>query len=331
MGEGTDAMNICMVGYGMMGVWHSDALAGVDCRLHTLVGRRPEAAKEFAERYGYARWTVDLDEALADPDVDAVIIASPSETHPEFALKAAKAGKPTLLEIPIAMTLEESEAVVAAADANGIAFGLCHPMRFQPEYAPIRERSLSGENPIRHISGRFYIHRLSNVGATGYHRSWTDNILWHHFTHFVDVGLWLLDFDGELAYSFLGPVHPQTGVPMECILSIENQRNQTLLVSGSYHSRERIYDSLIVTDKDSYRLDILRNQLVTGDGTVEVASEKDNLALVTRDFVAAVRDGRQPAVTGASVLPAMRVLDAAQRRWDAVHGRQSLPGRQLPG
>lgn len=323
-------MNICMVGYGMMGVWHSDALLGHDVRFHTLVGRRPEQAREFAERYGYARWTVDLDEALADPAVDAVIIASPSETHPEFALKAIAAGKPTLLEIPIAMTLEESEAVVAAAEAGGVTLGLCHPMRLQPEYGPLRAAALSGADPIRHIAGRFYIHRLSNVGATGYRRSWTDNILWHHFTHFVDVGLWLLDFEGELAYSFLGPLHPQTGIPMECILSIETQRNQTLLVSGSYHSRERIYDSLIVTDRQSYRLDILRNQMITGDGPIDVASEKDNLALVTRDFVAAVREGRQPAVTGRSVLPAMRVLDAAQRRWDAAYGRQSLPGRRLP-
>ena len=322
-------MNICMVGYGMMGVWHSDALIGRDARFHTLVGRRPEAAREFAERYGYARWTVDLDEALADPEVDAVIIASPSETHPEFALKAIAAGKPTLLEIPLAMTLEESEAVVAAADAAGVAFGLCHPMRFQPEYGPIREAALSGADPIRQIAGRFYIHRLSNVGATGYHRSWTDNILWHHFAHFVDLGLWLLDFEGELAYSFLGPLHPQTGIPMECILSVETPRNQTLLVSGSYCSRERIYDSLIVTDRQSYRLDILRNRLVTGDGPVEVAPEKDNLALVTQDFVAAVREGRQPAVPGRSVLPAMRVLHAAQMRWDAIHGRQSLPGRRL--
>lgn len=323
-------MNICMVGYGMMGVWHSDALIDMDCRFHTLVGRQPGKTREFAERYGYQRWTVDLDEALADSEVDAVIIASPSETHPSFAMKSIEAGKHTLLEIPIAMTLEESEAIVAAAEAKGVIFGLCHPMRFQPEYAPIRERSLSGADPIRHISGRFFIHRLSNVGATGYHRSWTDNILWHHFTHFVDLGLWMFDFEGELAYSFLGPVHPKTGIPMECTLSIESERNQTLLISGSYASRERLYDTMIVTDDQSYRLQILENQMITGDGAAEVSTEKDNLSLVTRDFVAAVRDGRPPMVTGKSVLPAMRILNEAQNRWDGIYGRQSIPGRELP-
>src|SRR3546814_2349991 len=79
--SGRSSMNVCMVGYGMMGVWHSDALAAEDVRLHTLVGRRPEPTRAFAERYGYGHWTVDLDEALADPEIDVVVIASPSESH----------------------------------------------------------------------------------------------------------------------------------------------------------------------------------------------------------------------------------------------------------
>lgn len=116
---------------------------------------------------------------------------------------------------------------------------------------------------------------------------------------------------------------------MECILAVETPSSQTLLVSGSYHSRERVYDSLVVTDRDSYRIDILNDRLHTGDGAVAILPEKDNLSLVTKDFVAAVRDGRQPAVTGPSVLPAMRILDAAQRQWDAQYGARSLPGREL--
>ena len=49
-------MNVCMVGYGMMGVWHTEALKQTDAVLHTIVGRNPEGAKEFAERYGYRKW-----------------------------------------------------------------------------------------------------------------------------------------------------------------------------------------------------------------------------------------------------------------------------------
>ena len=126
-------MNICMVGHGMMGVWHSEALAGTDAVLHTLVGRREEPARAFAERYGYRRWTLSLAEALADPEIDAVIVASPSERHEEHAIACLEAGKHLLLEIPIAMSLAGAERVVATAERSGKVFGLCHPMRFRHE------------------------------------------------------------------------------------------------------------------------------------------------------------------------------------------------------
>ena len=76
LGIGSGNMNICTIGHGMMGVWHSEALVA-DAR-YSLVGRRAEPTAEFAARYGYRRWTIDLEEALADPKVDAVIVANPS-------------------------------------------------------------------------------------------------------------------------------------------------------------------------------------------------------------------------------------------------------------
>ena len=62
-----------MVGYGMMGDWHSQALIDAGAVLHTVVGRRPEAARDFAARFGYRRWSISLDEALADPAIDMVV------------------------------------------------------------------------------------------------------------------------------------------------------------------------------------------------------------------------------------------------------------------
>src|SRR4051812_22858157 len=187
------SMNICMVGYGMMGVWHSEALRQTDAVLHTIVGRRSEATQEFAERFGYKKWSVFLDEALADPEVDIVILATPSDQHEEQAVRSLEAGKHTLIEIPIAMSLRGAERVVAAGERSGKIYGLSHPMRFQYERTELLARARAGEENIRHVAGRFFIKRLVNVGATGYQRSWTDNILWHHFCHFVDLGMFLFD------------------------------------------------------------------------------------------------------------------------------------------
>lgn len=324
-------MNICMVGYGMMGVWHSEALRNASVTLHTVVGRRAEPAQEFATRFGYRRWTLSLDEALADPAIDAVILATPSDQHEAQAIACLEAGKHTLIENPIAMSLHGAERVVAAAERSGKVYGLSHPMRFRREREPIRARLRAGEETIRHIAGRFFIKRLVNIGATGYRRSWTDNILRHHFCHFVDLGMFL--FDGtpvRRVQNHLGPLHPTTGIPMECIVLVETEADQTLLVHGSYHAAYRFYDKLIVTDRDTYFFDILAGTLRTSDGVVAIEQEEANAGRVTLDFVDAVRDGRAPLASGPSVLPAMRVLQSVQDAWDARYGAQSIPGRPLP-
>ncbi len=323
-------MNVCMVGYGMMGVWHSEALRHTDAVLHTLVGRRPDAAEAFAARYGYRKSTTSLDAALADPDVDIVILASPSEYHEAQAIACLQAGKHTLIEIPIAMTLAGAERVVAAGEASGRVYGLCHPMRFRRDREALRARLVAGEERLRHFAGRFFIHRLENVGGTGYRRSWTDNILWHHFCHFVDLGIFLSGFAPiTRVQSHLGLPHPITGVPMECTVLAETDADQSLLVHGSYHSSFRLYDELIVTDRDTYFFDTTAGTLRTAAGTVPIEGEQATCALVIDDFLDAVRQNRKPLADGPSVLPAMRVLQAAQDDFDARHGARALPGRPL--
>ena len=321
-------MNICMVGYGMMGVWHSEALKRADAVLHTAVGRRPEATEAFATRFGYRKWTTSLAAALADPQVDIVVLATPSEQHEQQAIACLEAGKHTLIEIPIAMSLAGAERVVAAGEKSGKVYGLSHPMRFRAEREALRDRLAAGEETIRHIAGRFFIPRLKNVGATGYVRSWSDNILWHHFCHFVDLGLFL--FDGvpvPRIASHLGPCHERTGIPMECVVLLETDRDATLLVHGSYHASYRFYDKLIVTDRDTYFFDILAGTLRSASGTAAIEPEQENAARVMFDFLDAVRAARPPRASGPSVLPAMRVLQAVQDKWDERYGARAIPGR----
>lgn len=328
-------LNVCVVGYGMMGVWHTEALLDPAMRdagavLHTLVGRREEPARAFAERHGYRRWTTSLDEALADPEIDVVVLATPSEQHEAQAIRCLEAGKHTLIEIPIALSLAGAERVVAAGERAGVVYGLSHPMRFRREREALRARVRAGEETIRHIAGRFFIKRLKNVGATGYERSWIDNILWHHFCHFVDLGLFL--FDGapiRRVESSLGPLHPLTGIPMECTVLVETEAEQTLLVHGSYQATWRLYDKLIVTDRETYLYDTLAGTLRTAEGTVAIEAEQDNARRIVHDFMDAVRAGRPPLASGPSVLPAMRVLQSVQDAWDARHGARSIPGRPL--
>jgi 2-hydroxy-4-carboxymuconate semialdehyde hemiacetal dehydrogenase len=203
-------------------------------------------------------------------------------------------------------------------------------MRFRHEREALRARIAKGEEKIRHIAGRFFIKRLVNVGATGYKRSWIDNILWHHFCHFVDLGMYL--FDGvpiRRIQSSMGQLHPATGIPMECTVLVETEADQTLLVHGSYHATFRLYDKLIVTDKETYLYDILGGTLRTEAGAVPIEAEQKNCARVIDDFLEAVRQNRPPRASGPGVLPAMRILQQVQDEWDARHGARAIPGRPL--
>jgi 2-hydroxy-4-carboxymuconate semialdehyde hemiacetal dehydrogenase len=343
-------LNVCMVGHGMMGAWHSEGLLRADCQLHTVVGRptgssskqptsgrQPETTEEFANRYGYKKWTTSFDEALNDPEVDIVIVAGPSETHADMSFAALEHGKHTLVEIPIAMNLEGAERVVSAAKERGLTLGVVHPMRYRPERTAILDRVREGEEWVRHVQGRFFIRRLENVGATGLQRTWTDNLLWHHTTHLIDLGLWMVS-GGDLAtvedrirnvYSYYAPIEPQTGIPMEVVLVVETTDDQTVVTTGSYYSGEYVYDTMAVTNRDSYRVDERRATLTTAQGEQQIATEQQNAELIAPEFVDAVAAGRDPHVPGWSVLPAMRVLHRVQEDWDAKHGRQVLPGRPV--
>jgi 2-hydroxy-4-carboxymuconate semialdehyde hemiacetal dehydrogenase len=266
-----------------------------------------------------------------------VIIAGPSETHAEMALKSINAGKHTLVEIPIAMNLEGAEAVVAAAKEKGVALGVVHPMRYRTDRHDMVRRVKAGEEKIHSVQGRFFIHRLQNVGATGLQRSWTDNILWHHTTHLVDIGLWTVS-GGDMStaedrirnvYAAYPAIEPRTGIPMELVVVIETHDDQTILTNGSYYAHNRIYDVLHVTDRDDYHVDELTSLLTTSEGERPIPTEQENAELIAPEFVEAVRDGREPFVPGWSVLPTMRVLHRVQEQWDAKHGKQLIPGRPV--
>ena len=324
-------MNICMVGYGMMGVCHTEALCTIDCTLHTVVGRRPAPTQAFAERYGYAHWTTDLAQALAQPAIDIVILANPSAYHQETALASLAAGKHTLVEIPLAMSLDDAAQVVCAAKVRDLNLGVVHPQRMCPELIALRQRARAGQETIRHIGGRFFTRRLENVGGTGYVRSWTDNLLWHHLAHVCDFGIWLLDDPAiRQVYSVMAPLDPQTGSQMDVSILAETERDQTLVCTGSYYSGETISDLFVVSNTTSYRWDIEHSLFSVGKATSAIAHEMEYNGRIACDFVESVRQRRAPVVSGASVLPAMRLLQRVQDDWDTRHGPRSIPGRSLP-
>lgn len=122
---GAPALRVAVVGYSFMGKAHSNAWRNVSAffpdapgvRQQVLVGRDPAALKTAADRYGWADTATDWRDVVTRADVDVVDICTPGHLHAEIALAALDAGKHVLLEKPLANTVAESEALVAAARA----------------------------------------------------------------------------------------------------------------------------------------------------------------------------------------------------------------------
>lgn len=191
----------------------------------------------------------------------------------------------------------------------------------------LRARIAPRAGTAHHVSARFFIRRLRNVGETAYRRCWTDNLPWHYIAQLVDFGCWIIGTEPSRIQSYMPEPDLRTGTPMDCVIVAEMQCGSSLAATGSYLGHERLYETLVVTDRDSYRIDTLGDMLVTGAGMTRIAGEQENCALVIKDFLAAVEATRAPAVTGVSVLPAMRMFQVVQDAWDARFGTHSLPGR----
>lgn len=111
----------------------------------SIVMRRDAAkARDYAERHAVPRWTTDAAAVIESDEVDAVYIATPPASHAEYALLVAAAGKPVYVEKPLARTLAEGEAMVAACAAAGVPLFVAYYRRALPRFELARELLHSG-------------------------------------------------------------------------------------------------------------------------------------------------------------------------------------------
>lgn len=300
-------MNICMVGYGSIATAHTKALAKEGVTLDTVVGRLGERAEAFARAWGYARHTTDLAAALARPEIEAVIVASPSEAHAAQTAQALMADKHVLVEIPLAMRYTEGRTLAGLARERGRTLMVCHTHRYRSQIQAAKRRIASGDLTLHTIIARYVFLRRENKDWQGKARSWTDNLLWHHGCHATDLALWLLgvtDVAGLEIASHLALPDQKMGIPLDLTVLVRTPLDQLVSVNMSYNAHVSLYDYLLIGREDSL--------VLPGSGPDPV----NGVEAQDRDFLTAVRHGRDPAISAESVLPALWVLQQAQDAYD---------------
>ena len=326
-------LGVAVLGHGSIAVAHLDALRALDpngVELRTVMGRLAEPTEAFAAEYGFAHSTTQLEEVIDDPELDAVIICSPSDAHAQQAEGALRAGKHVLCEIPLATYLGDVDRLIGIADEVDRRLMVCHTQRYFPALVEIRRQVATGELHPHAVVSRFMFQRRANINWMGRRRSWTDNLLWHHGCHAVDAALWLLGAtDVEVAAQIALPGGGESlGVPMDLGIVMRTRRDQVVTVAMSYNTHIGLHDYLVIGEENTFLFS--EGELRDKDRVLMPRPAQDNVAeAIARqdaEFLAAVREQREPAVSARAVRPAMAALQAAQDTLSAFQQRRDGVG-----
>jgi 2-hydroxy-4-carboxymuconate semialdehyde hemiacetal dehydrogenase len=304
-------MRIALAGAGAFGEKHLDGLKKIDgVEIVSIISRRAEQAAEVAAKYGARHSGTELDAALARDDVDAVILCTPTQMHAAQAIACMEAGKHVQVEIPLADSWADSQAVLEKQKATGLTCMVGHTRRFNPSHQYVHNKIVAGDFAISQMDVQTYFFRRRNINAKGEARSWTDHLLWHHAAHTVDLFAYQA---GRIVKANVveGPHHPELGIAMDMSIQLKSESGAICTLSLSFNNDGPLGTFFrYIGDTATY---IARyDDLVTGkEEPVDlsgVAVSNNGIELQDREFVSAIREGREPNSSVAQVLDCYRVL-----------------------
>ncbi|MGV9688759.1 Gfo/Idh/MocA family oxidoreductase [Streptomyces sp. NPDC003444] len=314
-------LRIALAGGGAFGAKHAAALRRVDgVEVTAVVSGDLDSARKFAAEQGVGRAVASLDEVLAMDDVDAVVLATPTPLHAEQTLACLEAGKHVQVEIPLADSLGDAEACLAAQERTGLVAMVGHTRRFNPSHQWVRRRIEAGEFGIQQMDVQTYFFRRKNLNALGEPRTWTDHLLWHHAAHTVDLFAYQTGSPIVRANAIQGPIHPELGIAMDMSIQLRAENGALCTLSLSFNNDGPLGTFFrYIGDTGTY---VARyDELVTGkDEPIDVSGvdvSTDGIELQDREFVAAIREGREPNSSVARVIDCYRTLAELERQLDA--------------
>lgn len=157
-------INVALIGYAFMGKAHSNAYRQVvpfmspriEPRMKVICGRTRSNVEAAARQYGWEEAATDWRAVVARPDIDLVDISTPGDLHAEIAIAAARAGKAVFCEKPLANSIAEARAMVAAVEETGVVHMLCHNYRRIPAVMLAKSLIDAGRiGTIRHFRGTY--------------------------------------------------------------------------------------------------------------------------------------------------------------------------------
>jgi 2-hydroxy-4-carboxymuconate semialdehyde hemiacetal dehydrogenase len=314
-------IKVALAGAGAFGIKHLDGIKLIDgVEVVSLVSRELEKTKEVAAKYGIGHVTTNLADSLALKEVDAVILCTPTQMHASQAIECMKAGKHVQVEIPLADSLKDAQAVVAMQKQTGLVAMCGHTRRFNPSHQFVHKRIEAGEFHIQQMDVQTYFFRRSNMNALGQPRSWTDHLLWHHAAHTVDLFAYQCGSPIVKANAIQGPIHPALGIAMDMSIQLKAANGAICTLSLSFNNEGPLGTFFrYIGDTATYiaRYDDLFNGKEEKIDVSKVDVSMNGIELQDREFFAAIREGRAPNSSVVQVLPCYEVLHGLEQQLNA--------------
>lgn len=294
------------------------AVGAVDgAGLVAVLSRDRSRGEAFAARHGIAGAYSDLDALLADPAVDAVIVATPDATHEPQVVAAARAGKHILCEKPMATTPEACERMAEAVRAAGVTFAMGFSNRYNSGLQRIKQ--LLDEGAVGTVRHARSLLTTPQSDPEGWRAAGEQSLYWAlsaSGTHVIDVYRWFFGDPAGVAGVLARPLHDGANDEIATVvLDYPGRMLAELTVSA-------------ILPRGANRLEIHGEEgVIVGDGAYNRGPDRaislngepvevEPAELFTGevgDFVAAIAGGREPRATLEDGLRNVRIMDAARR------------------
>jgi predicted dehydrogenase len=306
-------VRVALFGCGWIQDFHARGVLAHGDELVAVANHREESARGFAERHGIPRVTTDWESLAADPEVDAAIVATPNALHAPQAIALLDAGKHVLVEKPMAITVAECDAMIAAADRGGARLMVAHCWRFRDEVIAVRDRIAAGD-----------LGEIVKTRGYGVHAGWgpsgwfTDpalaggGALPDMGVHAIDTARFLLGDPGiERVRAAIGTRYGDYRVDDDAILLIGwAQGTNSVVESGWWHAHKEGMEA----DTEVYG--------TTGYTRIFPRAEPSEdyehctqpmYTAQAAEFLDAIAEGRQPRPSGGDGRVVMQVVEDAYR------------------
>ncbi|MBN4053863.1 Gfo/Idh/MocA family oxidoreductase [Haliea sp. AH-315-K21] len=315
-------MNVAIAGPGAFGIKHLDGIAKIDdVNVVALIGRSLEKTQKVADKYNVPHAYTDLAEALKLPDLDAVILCTPTQVHATQAIQCMQAGVNVQVEIPLADSWEEAQAVQRVQQKTGLVCMVGHTRRFNPSHQLVHNKIQAGEITIQQMDVQTYFFRRTNMNALGEPRSWTDHLLWHHAAHTVDLFRYQTGEEVIQANVVQGPIHPHLGISMDMSIQLKSTSGAICTLSLSFNNDGPLGTVFrYICDNGTYiaRYDDLFTGKEEAIDVSQVDVSMNGIELQDREFFAAIKEGREPNSSVGKVLNCYKVLHDLEQQLNSA-------------